>query len=72
MTLVPTNKTKDILKKYEELWDNIKDLTKSKANNLGDYDKKYMKIKFNSDGNLLVKETLEVHIMNTNMTHKRS
>ena len=36
-----------ILKKYEELWDNIRNFIRSITNNSDDHDKKYMKIKNN-------------------------
>ena len=36
MTLVPTDESKYILEKYEELWNKIKDLIKSKTNNSND------------------------------------
>ena len=49
LTLVPTNKSKELIKKYEELWSKIRDLIRSIAKNSDDYDEKYMKIKFNSD-----------------------
>ena len=49
------------MKIYEELWSKIRDIIRSKINNLDDYDKKYMKIKFNSDNNLPLKKTLELH-----------
>ena len=39
-------------KKYEELWNKIRDLIRSITKNLNDYDEKYMKIKFDSDDNL--------------------
>ena len=42
LSLVPTDKSKDTLKKYEELWLNIRDLVKSITNNLDDYDAKYI------------------------------
>ena len=46
----------------KELWDKIKDLMiKSITYTSGDYDKKYMKIKFNSDGNLLFKKILKLY-----------
>ena len=47
LTLVPTNKSKQEIKKYEELWSKIRDLIRSETKNSDDYDKKYMKIKFN-------------------------
>ena len=47
-----TEESKDIPKKYEELWTKIRDLIRSKTNNSDNYDEKYMKIKLNSDDNL--------------------
>ena len=49
LTLVPADVSKGTLKKYEELWDKIRNLIRSTSNNSDDYDNKYMKIKFNSD-----------------------
>ena len=49
LTLVSTNKNKDILIKYTKLWDKIK---KINGNQAGEYGKNFMKIKFNSDDNL--------------------
>ena len=46
LTLVPTNKSKEKIKKYEELWIKIRGLINSITRNLDDYDEKYMKIKF--------------------------
>ena len=34
LTLIPTDKSKDTLKKYEELWNKIRDLIRSITNNL--------------------------------------
>ena len=63
MTLVPTDESKDTLKMYELLWNKIRDLIRSITNNLDDYDEKYMKIKFNLDDDLSLKNTLELHSM---------
>ena len=49
LTLVPTNESKEKIKKYEELWSKIRDLIRSMAKNSDDFDEKYMKIKFNLD-----------------------
>ena len=49
------------MKKYTELWYKIKDLIKSATNTSGDYEKKYMKIKFNSDGDLPLNKTLKFY-----------
>ena len=53
LTLVPTNESKERIKKYEELWSKIRYLIKSITKNSDDYDKKYMKIKSNLDDELL-------------------
>ena len=58
--LVPTNECKDTPKKYEELWNKIRDLIRSITNNSDDYDEKHMKIKFNSNDDLPLKKTLEL------------
>ena len=57
--LVPTNESKEKIKKYEELWSKIKDLIRSITKNLDDYDGNYMKIKFNSDDKLHLNKTIE-------------
>ena len=56
-----TDKNKDTLKKVTKLWDKIKDLIRSVTNTLGDYAKKYMKIKFNLDDNLHLNKILKLH-----------
>ena len=63
MILVPTDESKDTLKKYKEMWSKVRDLIRSITNNSEDYDEKYMKIKFNSDDDLHLKKTLELHKM---------
>ena len=52
LTLVPTNESKENIKKYEELWSKNRELIRSITKNSDDYDKKYVKIKFNSDDEL--------------------
>ena len=61
MTLVPTNESKEIIKKYNELWNKIRDLIMSKTKKLDEYDEKYKKIKFNSDDKLPLNKTIEIH-----------
>ena len=52
LTLVPTNESKEKIRKYEELWIKIRDLIRPiTKKNLDDYDEKYMKIDFDSDDN---------------------
>ena len=48
------------LKTYKELCEKIRDLVRSISNNSGDYDQKYMKIKFNSDDDLPSQKILEL------------
>ena len=57
LTLVSTNESKEIIKKYEEMWSKIRDLIRSITKNADDYDEKYMKITFNSDNELHLNKT---------------
>ena len=61
--LVLTGESEETLKMYEALWNKIRDITTSITNNSDNYHQKYMKIKFNSDDNLSLKRTLELHNM---------
>ena len=63
MTLVSTDENKDKLKIYQELWNKIRYLIKSITINSDNYDKKYMKIKFNSDDDLPLKKMVELQNM---------
>ena len=47
--LVPTNESNEKIKKYEELWSEIRELFGSITQNSDNYDEKYIKIKFNLD-----------------------
>ena len=58
--LVPTNESKEKIKKYEELGSKTRDLIRSVTKNADDYDEKYMKIKFNSDDELPLNKTIEI------------
>ena len=49
LALVPTNKSKEEIKKYQKLWSKIRNLIRPMTKNSDDYDEKYRKIKFNSD-----------------------
>ena len=60
LTLVPTNKSKEIIKKYGELWTKIRDLISSLTKKSDYYNEKYMKIKFNFDDELLLNKTIEI------------
>ena len=58
-TVVPSDKSKDILKNMKN-YGTESELT---SNNSRDYDKKYIKTKFNSHNNLPLKKTLELYNM---------
>ena len=63
MELVPTNESKEKIKKYEELLSKIRDLIRSITKIQNDYDEKCMEIKFNSDGKLLLSKTVAITSM---------
>ena len=63
LTLVPTNESKEKIKKYEEMWIKIGDLIRSIIKNSDDYDEDYMKIKFSSDDELPLNKTIEIPSM---------
>ena len=65
LTLVPTNESKEKIKKYGEQWIKIRDLIRSITKNSDNYDEKYMKIKFNSDDKLPPNKTTEILSMTT-------
>ena len=59
LTLLPTNESKEKIKKYAEFWSKKRDLIRSITKISDDYDKKYMKTKFNSDNKLLLNKTIK-------------
>ena len=60
MALVPTNESKDTLKKYEEIRNKIRDLISLIPNYSDDNDKKYIKVKFYSGDGLPQNRTLKL------------
>ena len=52
LTLVPTDESKEKIKKSGELWNEIRVLIRSISKNSDAYDEKYMKMKFDSADNL--------------------
>ena len=58
-----TDENKELLKKYNDFFDGIKGKIKEVCGDEFDYEKGYMKIKFNSDDNLPLKKPLKFHIM---------
>ena len=63
LTLVSTDKNKEVLTKYTELWDKIKNLIEYNSIKAGEYEKDFMKIKFISDDNLSLNKILKFHNM---------
>ena len=58
------NENKGLLKKYVDVWDGIKNKIKAKNGvKKSDYEKDYMKIKFNSDDSLPLNKLLKFHTM---------
>ena len=80
--MIQSNESKEKIKKYKEGWSKIRDLIKSITKNSDNYDQKYMKINFNSDGDLPLNKTIEIPSMVivvraifmkiTNIIHKSS
>ena len=60
---LPTYESKEKIKKYEELWIKIRDLIRSITKNLDDFDKRYIKFKFDSDDELSLNKTVGIPIM---------
>ena len=63
------NENNEVLKKYNELWDEIKNEfetingSKTSTHSSAKYDKDFMKINFHSDDNLPLHKTLKLHNM---------
>ena len=55
------NGNKELLKEYVDVWDGTKNKNNDTKEN--DYEKDYIKIKFNSGDNLPLKKPLKVHAM---------
>ena len=53
------DENKELQKKYNDVWNGIKEVSDSEC----DYEKDYMKIKFNSDDNLPLNKPLKFHLM---------
>ena len=56
-----TDENKELLKKYSYVWNGIKNKTEEKSVGKCDYEKDFMKIKFNSDNDLPLKQPLKFH-----------
>ena len=58
-----TDENKELLKKYNDAFNGIRDKIKKINSNECDYEKDYMKIKFNSDDDLPLNKQLKFHNM---------
>ena len=67
LPLVPTEESKNTLKKYKELWDKIIYLIRSIINNSNNYDKKYIRINLHLDNELPLSNTLKLYNMVINV-----
>ena len=58
-----TNENKELLKKYDDVFNGIKDKIKEIDDDWLEYAKDYMKIKFSSDDDLALNKSLKFHLM---------
>ena len=58
-----TDGNKELLEKYNDVWNRIKNKIKAVTSRKCDYEKDFMKIKFNSDDDLQVNKPLKFHLM---------
>ena len=58
-----TDENKELLKKYNDVFNGIRDKIKEVCSDECDYEKNYLKIKFNSDDNLPLNKPLEFHLI---------
>ena len=64
LTFASTDKSKKVLEKYTKLWDKTKfHIQTMNADKSGEYNKDYIKIKFNSDDDLPLNKMLELHML---------
>ena len=57
------DENEDLLEKYNDVFNGIRDKIKEINSSECDYEKDYMKIKFNSDDNLSLNKPLKFHLM---------
>ena len=61
------DENQELLKKYNDVWNRIRDKIKEISNGEIDYEKDYMKIKFNSDDNLPLNKPSKFYNITTTM-----
>ena len=64
-----TDENKESLKNYNDVFNGIKDKIREINNNECDYEKDYMKIKFNTDDDLPLNKSLKFHLMAITIRH---
>ena len=62
-----TDENKELLKKYNDVFNGIRDKIKEVSSDESDYEKDYMRIKFNSDDNLRLNKPLKFRNMTINI-----
>ena len=67
LTLVSTEKNKEVLKKHVKPWDGIKNLIENNSIKAGEYENVFMKIKFNPDDKLPINTILRLHGLTMNV-----
>ena len=63
LNIALTDSNSEVLKKYTEVWSGIKVQIAKINNSVGEYEKVYLKIKFDSDDDLPLNTVLKLHIM---------
>ena len=63
LNIALTDSNSEMSKKYAEIWRGIKDQMLKINGSVGEYDKNYMKFKFDSDDNLPLNVLLKFHIL---------
>ena len=59
LNIASKDKNSEMLRKYSEVWNGMKDyIEKINDGELGEYDKDYMKVKFNSDDDIPLSKKL--------------
>ena len=69
LVFVLADENKELLKKYNDVFNGIRDKIKEINSNECDYEKDYMKIKFNSDDDLPLNKSLKFRLMTITIRH---
>ena len=64
-----TDENKELFKKYSDVFNEIRDKIREINNNECDYEKDYMKIKFNTDDDLPLNKSLKFRLMTITIRH---